>query len=119
MFTEMDIEFWKAVAYTVLATIGGFLGHLMRTIDKRLKIRWGHACLEGGAAGFVGTLTLLLCRAAEFNDAWTGVIVGVFGWMGANATIKVLERVILKKLGVDLTTEEQPLRERRDDTPSD
>ena len=93
------------------------MGHLLRTIDGRQKIKWGRTVLEGGAAGFVGLLMLLVCQAMNLSEQWTGVTVGVSGWLGANATIRMLESIVLKKLGIE-KPQDEPLRERADDQPS-
>lgn len=90
------------------------MGHLMRTLDNRQKIKWSRAILEGGAAGFVGVLMLLVCQAMKLTEQWTGVVVGLSGWLGANATIRMVESLVLKKLGID-TQPSEPLRERADD----
>lgn len=92
------------------------MGHLMRTIDGEHKIKWSRALLEGGAAGFVGLLMLLVCQAMNMSEQWTGVIVGVSGWLGANATIRMLESIVLKKLGIDKPERE---KENGNDSPAD
>lgn len=97
-----DLIAWiKALIFASFAAFGGLMGHLMRTIDKQQKIIWSRAILEGGAAGFVGFIVLMMCNAMRLSDQWTGVIVGVCGWLGANATIRMLEKVVLKKLGLE------------------
>lgn len=93
----------KAIGYGLFAAFGGLMGHLLRTIDDDKKVNWRRAMLEGAAAGFVGLLVLLVCQAMDLSEQWTGVIVGVSGWLGANATIRMLESVVLKKLGIDKT----------------
>lgn len=90
----------QVFGYASFAAFGGLLGHLMRTIDKGEKINWGKAIMEGLAAGFVGLIVLLACRALHLDEMWTGVIVGVAGWMGANTTILLLEKLVFKKLGI-------------------
>jgi len=92
---------FKATAYSLLASIGGIIGYLMRKIDASEKISWSQAALQFIGAGFVGFLVLLTCQEFNFSMQWTGVIVGVFGWLGANVTIRVLEKIVLKKLGVE------------------
>jgi hypothetical protein len=104
----------KMIVYALFAAVGGFLGHLMRTIDARKKIKWGHSALQGIAAGFVGLLVFFACRALNLSEQWTGVIVGLAGWLGANASIRMLEKVVFKKLGIE---DDQPIRERADDIP--
>lgn len=95
-------DFWwlKTAAYALFAAFGGFVGHAMRTLDGDEKFHWGKAVVEGVAAGFVGLLVFFTCQAMELSEQWTGVIVGVSGWLGANASIRMLEQVIFKKLGI-------------------
>lgn len=76
------------------------MGHFIRTLHKNEKISWGRSAIEGMAAGFVGLLVLFACQASNLSEAWTGVIVGVCGWLGASTTIAMLEEVVRKKLGI-------------------
>lgn len=101
-FSAWWTSWWvKAILYAMLAVFGGFLGHVMRSIDKAEPISYGRAWVEGLAAGFVGLLVMLMCSAVGLSDQWTGVIVGVSGWLGANASIRMLEKLVFKKLGLD------------------
>ena len=92
--------FLKAAAYAVFSSLGGILGHLMRSVDKKQKITLGRTAMEGLAAGFVGLLVLLLCQAMGLSEQWTGVVVGVSGWLGASATIRMLETAVRKRLSI-------------------
>ena len=96
-----DWSWSKLALYAAFATIGGALGHIMRSLSKNQKISIGRAAIEGLSAGFVGTLFMLLCNALSLGEAWTGVIVGVSGWLGASASIGILEKAIRKKLGIE------------------
>ncbi len=100
----------KLMVYAAFAAAGGILGHIMRSMDKNEKIKWGRACWEGLAAGFVGMLFLFVCQAMNLSEQWTGVIVGVSGWLGANASIRMLETIVYKKLDIK--------KEPTDDKPS-
>ncbi len=101
-----DEQIWllKAAGYAAFSAFGGILGHLMRAVDKKHKITWGRTATEGLAAGFVGLLVLLLCQAMGLSEQWTGVVVGVSGWLGASATIRMLETAVRKRLGVTQET---------------
>lgn len=106
-----DWLWWlKACAYVALASLGGVLGYIMRTLDKpNEKIRYRRAMVEGIASGFVGLLFMLLCNAMGLSDQWTGIIVGVAGWLGANVSIVLLEAAVRKKIGLakkDLSNDE-------------
>lgn len=72
----------------------------MRSLDKSHPIGYGRASVEGLAAGFVGLLVMLVCNELSLSEQWTGVIVGVAGWLGANASIRMLEKQVFHKLGI-------------------
>lgn len=96
-----DFTSWiRFLGYGIFAMFAGLCGHLLRSMDDGKPLLWKRAVVEGASAGFVGVLVLLACDAMKLSPEWTGVIVGVSGWLGANATIQLLERVILKKLGL-------------------
>jgi hypothetical protein len=95
-------DWLTAAAYTLLAAVGGLLGHAMREHDKGNKLNWLRAMTEAVSSGFVGFLVMLLCLAMGLDPLWTGPIVGLFGWLGANVTIRMLERIVYEKLGVKL-----------------
>ncbi len=98
---EHDLAWWaRAAAYAMFAAVGGILGHLMRILDKKHTVSWARAVLEGIAAGFVGILMLFICDASSLSAQWTGVIVGVSGWMGASASIRLLEILVRRRLNV-------------------
>lgn len=99
---DSDTYWWfRYVTYGLFAGFAGVCGHLLRRIDSNEKIVWSRALIESAAAGFVGVLCLMACQALGMSEQWTGVIVGVSGWLGASATIKMLEQLIRKKLGLD------------------
>lgn len=103
MSPDHEPLYWwlNALAYAALAAIGGLLGYLMREMEHGRPIKWSKAILQAVAAAFTGFLILLLCNATGLSEEWKGVIVGLFGWLGANATIRVLETVVFKRLGLN------------------
>lgn len=92
----------EGALFSGFAAIGGVLAYLMRTLNKEEKPIWSRAIVEFLSSGFVGVLAALACKAAGIDYLWSGVIVGVFGWMGAEASIAMLGRIVRKRLGIDV-----------------
>ena len=109
MFDHEPLSIWwvKSVIMVAFASVAGFLGYVMRSFDNRARVLWTRAVIESMAAGFVGALTLLMCGAMGLSDQWTGVTVGVAGWLGANASMGVLSRVVFKRLGIEQNKDDE------------
>jgi hypothetical protein len=103
---DFNLRDWViAAAYTVLAALGGLLGHAMREHDLGRKVQLRSALVESLSSGFIGFLTLLLCRAMSVDPLWSGFIVGIFGWLGARVSIRLLEKIVYNRLGVKLRSD--------------
>lgn len=98
--TPPDEKWFETLVFTGLASFAGLMGYLMRNANDRRIITWERSILETLASGFVGFLTVLLCRAMHVPYEWTGFIAGVLGWLGATATMQLFERIVRKKLGI-------------------
>lgn len=121
MFND-DLSFWlRTIAYAAFAALGGLMGYILRTIDREQRVSWLRAIMEALAAGFVGLLVLFACQAMHLTDEWIGVIVGVSGWLGANASIRLLETLVYRKLGLhELPRHPRPrTKERHEDEDHD
>lgn len=99
------LQWVKAIGFTLLAFTGGLFGSIVRALDTGDGINWPKSFIEAGASGFVGLLVLFSCLALEISVYWTGLIVGVSGWIGAKASIQMLMRLIDKK--TPYTTQEE------------
>ncbi|MBO9724300.1 MAG: phage holin family protein [Novosphingobium sp.] len=95
-------DWLTSFGYALLSAFAGGLGYVMRENDKGNKLNGWRALTEIAASGLVGFLVMLLCRAMEIDPLWTGFIVGVFGWLGANVSIRLLERIVYERLGIKL-----------------
>lgn len=91
---------FETSALILFAALGGALGYSYRTLRMQAKWQFARMCLEAFASGFTGLLLIFVCYEAGLSLYWTGAIVGTFSWLGANATIVVLENLIYKKLGL-------------------
>jgi len=102
---------WQMLLYPVFAAFGGLLGYVLRAMDAGAAVSVWRAVVEALSAGFVGVLVMLICEATHLNAQWTGVMVGVCGWLGATASIRMLERIVRGKLGATAsggTTDDKP-----------
>lgn len=82
------------------AGIGGVLAYIMRTLNREQKPKLGRAFVEGLSSGFVGLLAMFACKALNIDWYWSGVIVGTFGWMGAESSIILVQRLVRSRLGL-------------------
>lgn len=96
-----NIGLIETVVMGLFASIGGLLAYILRTLNKEEKPSWFRGLIEALASGFVGLITMLACNALELDWRWSGVVVGVFGWLGAETSIAVLARIVRKQLGID------------------
>lgn len=95
---ELLTAFSLSWGYIVIAIIGGVLGYLMRKRKARQKISLGETALQGVAAGFAGGLILLIGRLAGLPPEMCAVLVGLCGWLGADATLMLLQTYVYDKL---------------------
>ncbi|MFC0684625.1 phage holin family protein [Novosphingobium clariflavum] len=95
-------DWLTSLGYGLLAGIAGGLGYVMRENDKGNPLNGWRALTEIASSGLVGFLVMLLCQAMKIDPLWTGFIVGIFGWLGANVSIRLLERIVYERLGIKL-----------------
>ncbi|MFW0778540.1 MAG: phage holin family protein [Rickettsiales bacterium] len=91
----------ETLLFGAFAGTGGILSYMMRMLSREKKPRIGASIVEGLSSAFVGVLAMLACKALNLDWYWSGVIVGVFGWIGAEASIAMLTKLVRKRLGVD------------------
>lgn len=97
------LNWLESLLFAGFAAVGGALGYLMRQSTRNRKILMGRCALEAVASAFVGVIAMLVCKATGLDWMWSGVVVGTFGWLGAEATIMVIINVVRKKLGLDIS----------------
>lgn len=95
----------QSLLLTGFAALGGLLSYLLRVMNRDERPRAYRAFVETFSSAFVGILAIMACKALNVDVLWSGVIVGVFGWLGAEASIVILTSLVRKKLGVNLNAD--------------
>ncbi|MBK5416163.1 phage holin family protein [Pseudomonas sp. TH31] len=100
--SDVDLfsELLRSWVYVAIAAVGGVLGHMMRRLGTNQRIRIGETILQGVGAAFAGYLVLLGCRSIYAPPEISGVAIGLCGWLGADATLMLLQSYIYKKLNI-------------------
>lgn len=94
------LQILEIIIYAAFAGIAGLLGHTLRTLESGGQLTMLRSLAEMAGAALVGVLTLMACKAMSLETMWTGVTVGVMAWLGANASIRVLEKMVYQRLGI-------------------
>lgn len=97
---DTDSEVMKRVGLAALAAFGGLVGYTVRQQERKEAFSWSGALVQTAGSGFVGLMVAMLCAAMGIDGLWVGPIVGIFGWMGATATIDIVRRIPMMKLGI-------------------
>jgi hypothetical protein len=90
----------RGACYAAFAFVAGGLGYILRNLDAGTNISYVRAFIEALSSALVGLLTMWICESLGLSQQWTAVSVGVAGWLGANASIQVLQRLVWNKLGL-------------------
>ena len=114
MSANNEYNIIEILQFAGFSAMGGLLGYLMRQATREQPIKLSRATLEAAASGFIGTITMFLCHAIDLPWYWSGAVVGVLGWLGAEASIVVIARVIRGKIGLDLIPEKEKKDEPKD-----
>lgn len=114
MSANNEYNIIEVLQFAGLSAMGGLLGYLMRQATREQPIKLSRATLESVASGFIGIITMFLCHAMGLPWYWSGAVVGVLGWLGAEASIVVISRVIRGKIGLDLIPEKEKKDEPKD-----
>lgn len=114
MSANNEFNIIEILQFAGFSAMGGLLGYLMRQATREQPIKLSRATLEAVASGFIGIVMMFLCHAIGLPWYWSGAVVGVLGWLGAEASIVVIARVIRGKVGLDLIPEKEKKDESKD-----
>jgi len=90
----------ETVMMVLVSIVGAALGYISRQWRAGKTIKLSRMMFAVMASVFIMAMTSTLCNIMGFSYNWTILIVGVFSWMGTDASIVILERAVYKKLGI-------------------
>lgn len=111
---DPDSEFatWlRMIGLTVFAGIAGALGFILREMDANTPIHWVRVLAEFAGAAFVGLLVIWICQELKVSYQVTGISTGICGWLGAKASIQVLQNFVWARLGINRRAQDEPTNE--------
>lgn len=97
MLNDEDRE---AIWFVLLATLGGLIGYLSSALSEKRQVKGTVAAIKAVSSGFLGYVLVLLCREYQLSYEVTGVICSIFGWIGSDAVVPLLEKIAKRRLGI-------------------
>lgn len=98
----MDIspEHSKTLVYTSLAGIGGVLGYIYRETKAGRKVILVRVLLTGALAAFIGYHMIMVYHSMGLPDKLIGALNGLTALLGVEFMMYIVEKLVLKKLGI-------------------
>lgn len=90
----------ETILFAIFAGAGGMLSYLLKSISRNEQPKITRAIIEALSSAFVGLIAMLACKGMDVDVYWSGVIVGVFGWIGAETSMLVFTRIVKLRLGL-------------------
>jgi hypothetical protein len=100
MIDHWQPEWTKSIFYTVMAGIGGALGLLWRESSMGRSVTLFKLMLATAVAMFTGFHTLFLLREYGFSENLIGAINGLAAFAGVEVTLRIFDKLVLKRLGM-------------------
>jgi hypothetical protein len=88
----------RTLGFMLFSATAGALGYMMRTMDSGQKIGKIRLLIEFLSSGMVGLFAMWICRIKGVSFEITAISVGVSGWLGASASIQVIQRFVWRNL---------------------
>lgn len=89
----------ETILFALFAGVGGMLSYLLRSMSSKVSPKFSRAIVEALSSAFVGLIAMLICKALDIDIYWSGVIVGVFGWIGAETSMVIFTKIVKARLG--------------------
>lgn len=96
---QNKITIVETILFALFAGVGGMLSYLLRSLNSNLSPKFSRAFVEALSSAFVGLIAMLICKAVEIDLYWSGAIVGVFGWIGAETSMVIFTKIVKARFG--------------------
>lgn len=90
----------EAILFALFAGVGGILSYLMRSFTQGFTPALSRALVESLSSAFVGVIAMLICKAMDIDIYWSGAVVGLFGWLGAETSMVLFTKLVKSRLGL-------------------
>lgn len=96
---------WKEVLngllFAVVAGVGGLVSYLNSLIGSRKKFVFWDFVIKGLSSAFAGLVIGWVMLYFQYPVTIIGAVTGVGGYLGADFTLSLFKRFILKKTGLE------------------
>lgn len=96
---------WKEVLngllFAVVAGVGGLVSYLNSLIGSRKKFVFWDFVIKGLSSAFAGLVIGWVMLYFQYPVTIIGAVTGVGGYLGADFTLSLFKRFVLKKTGLE------------------
>ena len=94
-------EVLNGLLFAVVAGVGGLVSYLNSLIGSRKKFVFGDFVIKGLSSAFAGLVIGWVMIYFQYPVTIIGAVTGVGGYLGADFTISLFQRFIMKKAGIE------------------
>lgn len=94
-------EVLNGLLFAVVAGVGGLVSYLNSLIGSRKKFVFWDFVIKGLSSAFAGLVIGWVMLYFQYPVTIIGAVTGVGGYLGADFTLSLFKRFILKKTGLD------------------
>jgi hypothetical protein len=87
--------------FGLLFLVSGFAGYLAKIRGDQRRFSWFSLLSHLTASGTAGTITVLICVAADLSMAWAGALSGMAGYAGPTG-MDWVAKVLSWRFGLEL-----------------
>lgn len=94
-------EVLNGLLFAVVAGVGGLISYLSSLFGKRKKFVFWDFVIKGLSSAFAGLVIGWVMIYFQYPVTIIGAVTGVGGYLGADFTLSLFKRFILRKVGLE------------------